>query len=194
MMDPITITAQFDEEDAKRFEKAAKLFPKETYRAIGQVGSTLRSRMRKVTGKAGGMFGVDPMKPHNQFTIFLHGERPIGGQISKPHAIQMYRAGSGKLVVGYVSGITSWAKALQTREVRPTTVKERAMFHRRIGKRKNEIATPATYDRPERNVIEPFVQFHKELIPEWIMGALEKMMLKTLKKAKAQGKWAAMGI
>lgn len=193
MITPVTVKAEFDKEHGARFEKAARVFPKETYRALGQVGSVIRNRMRKVTGKSGGMFGVPSMKPHHQLTTFLHGEHQIGGKLALPYMVQMYRSG-GQLTVGYISAVTAWAKSVQEEERRPTSVAERAMFHRRVGKQHGVIPVPMIYNRPKRDVVDSFYDFHKTLIPEWILGALTKAMERSINNNRSSREWAFTGI
>jgi hypothetical protein len=168
----MTFNLKINTIDAARLMRLLVSFPRETYRGLGRAGAAIRSKMRKLMRRGGGSDGVSKFRPLNYLTTGVHPGRPMGGKLSQPSAIQMYRQGKGALVIGFVSALVGWAKPFQESENRAFTKGERYFFH------KYGLQTPERYVRPARNMVEPFAEYYRKEFVEWALKATNKILMK----------------
>lgn len=150
------INIQVDPSDLRVLQNLSRRFPRETYKGLGRAASVIRGKLRGVMRGAGGKDGVPKFEPLNPFTIQKRrtaGSRSskIGGALARASAIQMFRKGNKELTVGFVSGLAPWASMLQEADNRDMSKAERLRFWR-LG----VYPSPNTYNRPAREIIEPF--------------------------------------
>lgn len=183
MVAPI-FTVDFDKEGMRRLLALQRRFPRETYRGIGRAASTIRSKMRKVMKVGGGIEGVPKFDGLDEITEELRAQglvkrsvpNTVGGKLSEPSAIQMFKNGKGRFQVGFVTGLEPYAKMFQTSNVRQLKRSEAILFHR-AGYRGASV-----YDRPARPVVEPFAERMGRDLTKWAIRNTEKILEKAAAK------------
>lgn len=173
------IKIEYDAAAEKHFANIGRMFPREMYRAFGQVGSIVLRRMKKQMadiGKGGVGVGMLAAQPKSWITEALHPGRPLGGVLAKPHTMQMFKVSDGVLTVGWLSSLDGWAKAFQSPESREFTTPERAMMHRRgVDIRK----WGSTYVRPPRPVVAPIAEAARPEYADWLNSAVRKLIIRS---------------
>ena len=158
--------------DKARLLNLLTTFPRETYRGLGRAGAAIRAKMRELMRSAGGSEGVEKFRPHSEWTIALHGDdRKLGGKLAESSAIQMYRNNKAALSIGFISKLALWAEMFQEKEDRATTVDERRRLHR-LGFKN----VPQTYNRPARDLVDPFATHYNSDFVKWAIRNTEKIL------------------
>lgn len=121
----------------------------------------------------GGRDGVGKFPAKDNWTIVAHPGRKLGGVLSKPHAIQMKKEGKSSITIGFLSALEPWAKAFQEKETRPMETAERRIFHK-LG----FAIVPDTYNRPARDMVEPFGAHYQSDLLKWAIRNTEKILAK----------------
>jgi hypothetical protein len=167
---------EIDPSDYARLNSMIKQFPRETYKAIGRVGSTVRGKMRAVMRSGGGVNGVPVFAGLSKDTLLrrkrfggYRGKKP-GGILRKSFAIQMFRKGKGALQIGFVDGLRPYAEEFQKSQARQMEKAERRMFY--IAGADKGIM----YNRPARPVLVPFTRYIRPFISGWLTGAMDKIL------------------
>ena len=136
-----------------------KRFPKTMRAAFGAAAVRARRRLAKVMRQAGGVYGVRGMPPHHEISTYLRPGQKMGGVLADDKRIVMFRRGEDEQVIGWPDALAKWAVRFQEADTHPFTDAQRAWMHHRGIK-----DIPATYSRPDRDVINSFAV---NLAAEW---------------------------
>ena len=148
-------------------------FPRETYRGMGRAGAAIRGKMRKLMKSGGGADGVETFAPHDAVTSQKFGAHKLGGRLAQSHMIQMYKNSKASTTIGFISAMSGLAKMFQESEVRPFEIGEKRFLHR-MGVN----IVPDTYDRPARDMVEPFAKHYESDFIKWAIRNTEKILQK----------------
>jgi hypothetical protein len=148
-------------------------FPRETYRGMGRAGAAIRGKMRKLMRSGGGADGVEKFAPHDPVTSAKYGAGKLGGVLRNSYMIQMYKNGKASTTIGFISKMAGLAKMFQESETRPFEIGEKRFLHR-MGVN----TVPDTYDRPARDMVEPFAKHYESDFIKWAIRNTEKILEK----------------
>jgi hypothetical protein len=183
MNEPFKITFGIQPADtAATFSAFAAQYPGMVRNAFGRAGAALRARLRQAVAAGGGLWGVPAWRLHQSLTVMLSSVHPLGGKLAKPESIQMFQAGS-EIRIGWMTWTTPYASAFQAEQHKALDNFEKHWMHVILGARgfsQNFVSN--SYDRTARPAIDPFAKNQQDLVPAWIMGALEKQMKLKLSK------------
>ena len=175
----IGLSIEFDGRDKANFDQLSRQFPREMVRANGFAASIVKRKFRAEMKKGGGK-DIPSFVPPGYLTAALGNGVPLGGKLAGPGVIVSYKRGDAQ-IVGWVDGLADLGSIFQSEESRPTTGKERMMFHRRG--LSGVSGQPSWYSRPARPVTGPLIKAVAPEYPRWFQGAAEKLIGKTLAKA-----------
>jgi hypothetical protein len=154
-----------------------KQFPRTMRAAFGAAAKRARKRLVKVMRQAGGVYGVRGMPPHHEISTYLRPGQKMGGMLADPTYIVMFRRNPDEQVIGWPDPLAKWAVKFQEANTHATTEAECRYLRWRGVK-----DIPATYSRPDRDVINSFAA---NLAGEWpgmVRAMFEKYYSSRMKK------------
>ena len=160
------VSVELTRDSRRRLHDMERKFPRTMRAAFGAAATRAQNRLRKVMRQAGGAYGVPTMAPHHEISTYMRPGQKMGGVLADRKVIVKYRIDPDTQFIGWPDGLASWASRFESSDRRPFTDAQRRMFHMR-GVRD----VPGTYERPERDVIDPFAA---NLANEWPAMVLDR--------------------
>ncbi len=162
----------------------ARNAPEILRKTLGSIGRVIKTRFLKTMKSQGGQFGVDQFQPWAPLTWRLrmgatNRAGQMGGKLGEKYAIQMFKKGQS-VTVGWISAFTKYIDAFQSAEASAFTKAMRYQFHR------EGLHEIGSYNRPARQLVDPFASFLTPKVADWISSMLEK----ELKKKFPAGRFA----
>jgi hypothetical protein len=161
----VKIDVQLTPESRRKLRSLEKEFPRTMYRAFGAAAKRARSRFVKVMRSAGGVYNVPQMAPHHEISGILRPGQKMGGVLAEAERIVMYKVDPDTQYIGWPDSLAKWAEKFQAAETKPFAPGTRKWMHR-----KGVRVVPATYQRPERDVV---ASFAANLANDWPGMVLE---------------------
>ena len=170
---------------AKRCRIDTKKIKTETF---GWAVKGLKTKLRQVVTKAGGVNGVPKFRDFEEFTKELRAKkgisgRPMGGVLADEKCIVSFKR-NGYQVIGWPDNLAAWAVKFQDGGDRVAQRQLEDSGWRRYVHRMGIRDIPRSYSRNPRRVLpEPFGGFVKANLKAWAKGAFYKRLAGMFKKA-----------
>lgn len=151
-----------------------KLFQKAERRALGTARKALFSTIRN-HGNA--KYNVPKLAHRQNITVAAHGRRKtdiFGVFANNPKWLTASNDGHGGYTMGWNKSAGRWMTNLQDGEHRPLRDFEYDYLEKRA--KRYGVPITATYDRPERAVIDPFAASMVDKFPGWIDSIFVKLL------------------
>ena len=170
---------------AKRCRIDTKKIKTETF---GWAVKGLKTKLRQVVTKAGGVNGVPKFRDFEEFTKELRAKkgisgRPMGGVLADEKRIVSNKR-NGYQVIGWPDNLAAWAVKFQDGGDRVAQRQLNDSGWRRAIHRRGIREIPHSYVKNPRRILpEPFGGFVKANLKAWAKGAYYKKLAKMFKKA-----------
>ena len=170
---------------AKRCRIDTKKIKTETF---GWAVKGLKTKLRQVVTKAGGVNGVPKFRDFEEFTKELRAKtgisgRPMGGVLADEKRIVSNKR-NGYQVIGWPDNLAAWAVKFQDGGDRVAQRQLNDPGWRRAIHRRGIREIPHSYVKNPRRILpEPFGGFVKANLKAWAKGAFYKKLAKMFKKA-----------
>lgn len=163
------------ERTLKRLERIdARLFRRARGRAAYSAERALFSTIKR---HGNPKYGVAKLAKRQPVTVAANGGRPsdVFGKFASDSRYTVAYLRGDVQVIGWADRLHGFMSALQSAESRDLSVYERKHLAAAARENGRGVTLPASYSRPERDVIGPFADNMATTYPGWIVSNFEKM-------------------